>query len=187
VGSRRDSLGTEVALVRHAVLIVVGVAGIALAVPFVVRLVGVRGLWAVVPLGREEVEDLVVIGVQRRDETVEREDARPPPYQAFPGDMSQPGVEGDGPLPELARELLPGFGDGLLDDVAGIDTRAHPRVQVELDHALESASVAQEEGLKGLRIAAAGAVEEGLGIRGGVGHGKEADLLMMILQEDPPV
>ena len=91
--------------------------------------------------------------------------------QAVPGDLPEPGVERQRPLAEVVGEPRGGLGQGLLHQVGGVDAGGQAAVEADGDHPPQAVAVAFEQELARLGLAAAGAVEQflGIGLSGG-GH-----------------
>jgi hypothetical protein len=84
--------------------------------------------------------------------------------EPVPGQLPQPGVEGERPTAEVVGQFLGGVGQGFLDHVGGIDPRHHTAVHAERDHLPQLLAVAAQQLLAGVAVAAAGTLDQRFGI-----------------------
>ena len=85
-------------------------------------------------------------------------------HQTLPGDLTQPGVEGQRPIAQVAIELLVGFHQHFLDDIGGIEAGQETPVESDGDHLAEPAAVPGEQLLACRPIAGGAAADEFVGV-----------------------
>jgi hypothetical protein len=90
--------------------------------------------------------------------------------EPFAGELPEPGIEGQRAPLEVIVEPLGGFGEGVLDDVGGIDPGGEAAIKPDGDELPQAAAMAVQEAIAGVGVAIGGIVEQSLGIRFSVGR-----------------
>jgi hypothetical protein len=67
------------------------------------------------------------------------------PLEPFSGNLSQPGVEGNGAFNQVLRQLLCGFDQGFLDHIRRVDAGGQTTIEADLDHLTQPVPVPEQQ------------------------------------------
>ena len=84
--------------------------------------------------------------------------------EPLPGQLPQPGIERQGPLPQVIGEIQGGVHERLLDHIRGVDPGGQAAVEMHGDHLAEAAPMAGQQALAGRAIAMFRRAEQLVGV-----------------------
>jgi hypothetical protein len=91
--------------------------------------------------------------------------------ESLPGHVTQPGIERQRTVAEIVGQLLPGFGQGLLDHVRRIDAGRQTGIHAHGHHLGQLRPMPVQELGDGPLVPAASLAQQFVGVRGRSGHG----------------
>ena len=84
--------------------------------------------------------------------------------QPLPGELAEPRVERQRPVPQVVGQALRGVGQRLLHHVGGIDPGRHPAVDAQRDHLPQPAPMPRQQLLPGRLIARTRSLDQFFGV-----------------------
>jgi hypothetical protein len=84
--------------------------------------------------------------------------------QPLPGELPQPGIEGDGPADEVLLEGTIGLDECLLNHIGRVETSPQSLIEPKLNHAEQPLPVTAEQALPGAAIARGSAEQQFVGV-----------------------
>jgi hypothetical protein len=97
-------------------------------------------------------------------------------HQSFQGQLAQPGIEGQRPVPKVAVQFAVGFGKNILDDVGWIHARCQAAIEPAGDHVAQPLPVPRQQSAPGGDIPRHGLLYEVLGIGLGCCHDSSPEI-----------
>ena len=92
------------------------------------------------------------------------------PEQAIPGELPEPRIEGHRPTPQVIGQVASRVGEGLLNNIRRIEPGRQATVHPHRDHALQPGAVPLQEPTTSPVIAAAGPLQQCIGLVAVVSH-----------------
>jgi hypothetical protein len=86
--------------------------------------------------------------------------------QTGESELAQPGIEGDGTVAQVVREVAMGLDQRFLDDIGRIDAGGEPSVHPDGNHPAQPITVQAQKILPGLPITLACSLKQTVGIPG---------------------
>jgi hypothetical protein len=99
--------------------------------------------------------------------------------QPLPGQAAQPGVERQRPPLRVVGKFQVRLGQGVLDDVGGVEAWPQPAVEANLDHVAQALAVPGQQSAAGVGVARGDAAQQLVGLF--VARGTHADGLLPLI------